>query len=99
MDKKKGSPSRKRNVFKGSVLVSLLVESHPDRFPTRTAAGRLARRLYKDGHIRSIFGASEFEDSAQLYVWNDSDDVRKRGDGGHLGGGPTMTAPVSSSVR
>ncbi|GFS11505.1 formin-2 [Elysia marginata] len=102
MDKKKGSPHRKRNVFKGSVLVSLLVESHPHKFPTRLAASRLARRLYQDGHIRSIFGASQFEDSAQLYVWNDNvdDAARKlqRGDGGHLGGGHIMTSPVSSSI-
>ncbi|RUS78274.1 hypothetical protein EGW08_013965 [Elysia chlorotica] len=96
MDKKKGSPSRKRNIFKGSVLVSLLVESHPEKFPTRVAASRLARSLYKDGHIRSIFGASEFEDSAHLYVWNDNDDLQRRTDGGHLG--RTMPAPVTSSI-
>ncbi|CAL1546927.1 unnamed protein product [Lymnaea stagnalis] len=71
MDRRKGTPGRNRNVFKGSVLVSLLVESHHKRFPDRAVACKLGRRLFREGHIRSIFGAKEFEDSAQLYVWNE----------------------------
>ncbi|GFO17199.1 formin-2 [Plakobranchus ocellatus] len=98
MNKGKGSPTRtrNRNVFKGSVLVSLLVESHPDRFPSRSAALRLASQLFRSGHIKSIFGASDFEDSAQLYVWDD-DDAKRRADGHLRGWNNTMTLPASST--
>ncbi|XP_005093520.2 uncharacterized protein LOC101845155 [Aplysia californica] len=91
MEKRRGhGPSRNRNVFKGSVLVSLLVESHPKRFPNRSVACKLARRLFKDGHITTIFGAKDFEDSAQLYVWQDDDVIRKRGRN-------AIASPTSSS--
>ncbi|XP_059171152.1 uncharacterized protein LOC131952485 isoform X2 [Physella acuta] len=90
MDRKKGSPGRNRNVFRGSVLVSILVESHPKQFPDRAAAFKLGQRLFREGQIRSIFGSNEFQDSAQLYVWCDDDGRRKENE-------QTMTSPTSSS--
>lgn len=64
---------RQRNVFKGSDLVSALQERNPRRFRSRTASYRFARKLFREGIIKSIFGASIFEDSAQLYMWQNDD--------------------------
>ncbi|XP_046342354.2 uncharacterized protein LOC124123129 isoform X2 [Haliotis rufescens] len=68
---------RDRNVFKGCVLVSTLLEQYPRRFRTRAVAVKFSKRLFKDGLIRSIFGARTFEDSPQLFMWQD-DEVIKR---------------------
>ncbi|KAK6983501.1 formin-J-like isoform X2 [Biomphalaria glabrata] len=81
MVRKKGTPGRNRNVFKGTVLVSILVESHPKLFTDRASACELGRKLFREGHIRSIFGANVFEDSAQLYVW--TEDCGNKNEGSH----------------
>ncbi|KAI8746467.1 formin-J isoform X2, partial [Biomphalaria glabrata] len=46
MVRKKGTPGRNRNVFKGTVLVSILVESHPKLFTDRASACELGRKLF-----------------------------------------------------
>ncbi|KAK3578979.1 hypothetical protein CHS0354_034773 [Potamilus streckersoni] len=61
------------NVFKGSLLVSTLLERYSKQFRSRTAAVKFARRLFRDGIIRSVFGADTFEDSVQFYTWNDKE--------------------------
>nr|KAG5688503.1 hypothetical protein BaRGS_011648 [Batillaria attramentaria] len=71
MDSRGGRSGRNRNVFKGSVLVSILLETHPRRFQSRAAAVKFAKRLFREGVIKSIFGSKTFEDSAQLYMWQD----------------------------
>ncbi|KAK7114483.1 hypothetical protein V1264_000538 [Littorina saxatilis] len=76
MDGRRGRGGRNRNVFKGAVLVSILLETHPRRFKARLAAVRFAKRLLREGYIKSIFGSRSFEDSAQLYMWQDDDAVR-----------------------
>ena len=64
----------KENVFKGSQLVSSLLERNPQRFRSRAAALKFSRQLFNDGIIRSIFGTNSFEDSVQLYTWTDKYD-------------------------
>ncbi|KAH9509487.1 hypothetical protein Btru_046011 [Bulinus truncatus] len=88
--RKNGTPGRNRNVFKGTVLVSILVESHPKHFPDRKTACELGRKLFREGHIHSIFGAKDFEDSAQLFVW--TEEVVSRNGGGSQN--MTSTSPT-----
>ena len=66
--------SGNENVFKGSQLVSSLLERNPQRFRSRAAALKFARQLLNDGIIRGVFGADTFEDSVQLYTWTDKYD-------------------------
>ena len=58
------------------MLVDTLLEQHPRRFRSRLSATKFAKRLFREGDIRSIFGTRTFEDSAQLYMW--IDDVVRR---------------------
>ena len=66
--------SGKENVFKGSQLVSSLLERNPQRFRSRSAALKFSRQLFNDGILRSVFGTNTFEDSVQLYTWTDKYD-------------------------
>lgn len=66
--------SGNENVFKGSQLVSSLLERNPQRFRSRAAALKFSRQLFNDGVIRGVFGADTFEDSVQLYTWTDKYD-------------------------
>lgn len=77
MDSRRGRGGRNRNVFKGCVLVSILIETHPRRFKSRAVAVKFAKRLLREGYIKSIFGSRSFEDSAQLYMWQDDDAIRR----------------------
>lgn len=76
MESRRGRVGRNRNVFKGSVLVSILLETHPHRFQNRAAAIKFAKHLFRERLIKSIFGSKTFDDSAQLYMWQDDDAVR-----------------------
>ncbi|CAG5124885.1 unnamed protein product [Candidula unifasciata] len=82
MERRKGTVAKNRNVFKGTVLISLLVETNASFFPSRITACKFARRLFREGHIQSISGAKDFEDSAQLYVWCDLE--RPEAEHGHI---------------
>ncbi|XP_074646006.1 uncharacterized protein LOC141902259 [Tubulanus polymorphus] len=74
-----------KNVFKGSVLVTTLMEHYPRSFRERSVATRFAQKLISLGHIRStdIQGNSKnivFDDSTHLYQWCDQgllEDARK----------------------
>ncbi|XP_064610988.1 uncharacterized protein LOC135475149 isoform X2 [Liolophura sinensis] len=70
--------SNSTDVFKGSALVSALLYTSPRRFKCRASAFKFARRLFKLGFIRSIFGWTTFEDSSHLYRWED-ENVPPRG--------------------
>ena len=63
-----------RSTFKGSALVSALLEIDRKRFQSRAVALHFARRLFRLGLVRSIFGASNFEDSVQVYCWHNGND-------------------------
>ena len=65
-----------RDVFKGSVLVTTLMDHDNENFPTRSSATRFAQRLLDNGHIVSIVGRATFEDSLHLYRWKDESLVR-----------------------
>ena len=67
--------SGNENVFRGSQLVSSLLERNPQRFRSRAAALKYSRQLFNDGVIRGVFGADTFEDSVQLYTWTDKYDA------------------------
>ncbi|XP_050397830.2 uncharacterized protein LOC126815870 isoform X2 [Patella vulgata] len=71
MEWRQPRPGRNRNVFKGSFLVSTLLDQHSNRFKSRAVAVKFAKKLFREGQIKSIFGANSFEDSAHLYMWND----------------------------
>ncbi|XP_052817720.1 uncharacterized protein LOC128243807 isoform X1 [Mya arenaria] len=58
------------NVFKGSQLVTSVLERHNQHFRSRAAALKFCRQLFNDGVIRGVFGAGKFEDSVQLYTWS-----------------------------
>ncbi|XP_033753811.1 uncharacterized protein LOC117337124 isoform X2 [Pecten maximus] len=62
-----------RKTFRGSVLVTLLLEKHPKRFRSRVSASIFARKLFREGKILSVFGASAFEDSDQQFYWSDTE--------------------------
>lgn len=64
----------KPSTFKGSALVSALLEIDRKRFQNRAVALHFARRLFRLGLVRSIFGASNFEDSVQVYCWHNGND-------------------------
>ena len=53
--------------------MSALLERHPRRFRSRASAVKFARRLFRDGTVKSIFGADTFEDSVQLYMWQEDE--------------------------
>ncbi|XP_041375827.1 formin-J-like isoform X2 [Gigantopelta aegis] len=78
MDCRRPQKAKKRNVFKGSVLVDTLLEQNHRRFRSRFSAIKFAKRLFREGVIKSIFGTRSFEDSAQLYMWEDDDIVLRR---------------------
>ncbi|XP_052230924.1 uncharacterized protein LOC127844592 isoform X1 [Dreissena polymorpha] len=59
------------NVFKGSQLVTIILERHHQHFRSRATALKFCRQLFNDGVIRGVFGATSFEDSVQLYTWAD----------------------------
>ncbi|XP_069113506.1 formin-J-like isoform X2 [Argopecten irradians] len=63
--------------FRGSVLVTLLLEKHPKRFRSRVSASIFARKLFREGKILSVCGASGFEDSDQQFYWSESDSKRQ----------------------
>ncbi|CAI9737142.1 probable WRKY transcription factor 1 [Octopus vulgaris] len=75
------SPSKetenKSKIFKGSALVSALLDIGDQRFATRSVALDFARRLFRLGLVRSIFGACNFEDSVQLYTWHNGEDIER----------------------
>ncbi|KAL4234127.1 Fmn2p [Mactra antiquata] len=76
--------SGNESVFKGSQLVSSILERHPTRFRSRATALKFCRQLFNDGIIRGVFATDTFEDSVQLYTWKDQN-------------GSTMTSyPVNS---
>ena len=56
-----------KNVFKGSVLVTTLMDHDKSKFASREAAVKFAQRLLDAGHIESIVGSKNFEDSVHLY--------------------------------
>lgn len=60
------------HVFKGSQLVTSVLERHHQHFRSRAAALKFCRQLFNDGVIKAVFGATRFEDSVQLYTWADS---------------------------
>ncbi|XP_013404038.1 formin-J isoform X2 [Lingula anatina] len=69
-----------KHVFKGSVLVTTLMEHDPHRFRSRARAIKFAQWLLDHNHIESIVGHSGFEDSVHLYRWSDEtvvDQARK----------------------
>lgn len=63
--------SGNENVFKGSQLVTSILEKHPKHFRSRATALKFCRQLFNDGIIKGVFGADTFEDSVQLYTWKD----------------------------
>ena len=67
--------SGNENVFKGSQLVSSILERNPQHFRSRAAALKYSRELFHDGVIRGVFGADTFEDSVQLYTWTEKYDA------------------------
>lgn len=78
--------SENNHVFRGSQLVSSILERHPTHFQSRATALKFCRQLFNDGIIRGVFGADTFEDSVQLYTWKDQN-------------GATMTSyPVSTKT-
>ncbi|XP_021347830.1 uncharacterized protein LOC110446827 isoform X2 [Mizuhopecten yessoensis] len=62
-----------RKTFRGSVLVTLLLEKHPKRFRSRVSASLFAKKLFREGKISSVQGISAFEDSDQTFYWSDSE--------------------------
>ncbi len=48
-----------KNVFKGSVLVSTLMDHDQNRFASRAHAVKFAQKLLDAGHIESIVGSGE----------------------------------------
>ena len=61
MDMLRGKKDRSyRNVFKGSVLVSTLMDHDQNRFATRAHAVKFAQRLLDAGHIESIVASCEY---------------------------------------
>ena len=66
-----------KNVFKGSVLVSTLLDHDSSRFTDREAAVRFAQKLLDAHHIESIVGSQNFEDSVHLYRWKDETVVKE----------------------
>lgn len=77
--------SGNEHVFKGSQLVTSILERHSSHFRSRAAALKFCRQLFNDGIIRGVFGATTFEDSVQLYTWHEQN-------------GTTMTSSVSNHV-
>ncbi|XP_053401162.1 uncharacterized protein LOC123549584 isoform X2 [Mercenaria mercenaria] len=63
--------SGNENVFKGSQLVTSILERHPKHFRSRATTLKFCRQLFNDGVIKGVFGADTFEDSVQLYTWKD----------------------------
>ncbi len=57
-----------RNVFKGSVLVSTLMDHDQNRFATRAHAVKFAQRLLDAGHIESIVGSGGLDACVELKV-------------------------------
>ena len=66
-----------RHLFKGSVLVSTLLEQDKERFDSREEAVRFGQRLLDGGHVQSIVGSKVFDDSVQLYRWTDDSIVEE----------------------
>ena len=60
-----------QNVFKGSLLVSSLLEHYPKRFGTRRSAQHFAQSLLQAGHVESVLGERTFTDGCELYRWTD----------------------------
>ncbi|ESO82282.1 hypothetical protein LOTGIDRAFT_237086 [Lottia gigantea] len=92
MEWRQPRPGRNRNVFKGSFLVSTLLDQHSNRFKSRAAAVKFAKKLFRESQVKSIFGANYFEDSPHLYMWND--DVITKYQRAN-----TMTSHVSRGAR
>lgn len=63
--------SGNENVFKGSQLVTSILERHSAHFRSRATAVKFCRQLFNDGTIKGVFGADTFEDSVQLYTWKE----------------------------
>ncbi|XP_060567218.1 formin-J-like isoform X3 [Ruditapes philippinarum] len=63
--------SGNEHVFKGSQLVTSILERHPKHFRSRATALKFCRQLFNDGILKGVFGADTFEDSVQLYTWKD----------------------------
>jgi hypothetical protein len=66
-----------RHLFKGSVLVSTLLEQDKERFDSRQDAISFGQRLLDEGHIQSIVGSADFDDSVHLYRWSDESVVEE----------------------
>ena len=66
-----------RHLFKGSVLVSTLLDQDKERFGSRKDAIGFGQRLLDEGHIQSIVGSSDFDDSVHLYRWSDESVVQE----------------------
>lgn len=77
--------SGNEHVFKGSQLVTSILERHSSHFRSRATALKFCRQLFNDGIIRGVFGATTFEDSVQLYTWKEQN-------------GTTMTSSVPNHV-
>lgn len=78
--------SGNEHVFKGSQLVTSILERHSSHFRSRATALKFCRQLFNDGVIRGVFGATTFEDSVQLYTWQDQNGTKM------------MTSPASGHV-
>ena len=57
-----------RNVFKGSVLVSTLMDHDQNRFQTRAHAVKFAQKLLDAGHIESIVGSCKFHMDINVFI-------------------------------
>ena len=63
--------------FKGSALITTLIAQNPVRFRNRSSALQFAQNLFRVGTIKGVYRASSFEDSDQLYVWQDENATQK----------------------
>ena len=66
-----------KHVFKGSVLVSALMDHDQGRFTGREQAVAFAQHLLNAGHLRSVVDGADFEDSVRLYRWADASLVKE----------------------
>lgn len=63
-----------QNVFKGSQLVTCILERNSGHIQSRAAALTFCRQLFQESVIKGVFGADSFEDSVQLYAWQEHSD-------------------------
>ena len=66
------------NVFKGSQLVTSVLERYPAHLRDRKSALQFCRQLFKEGTIQGVFSVDSFEDSVLLYRWNDRNELQNK---------------------